>query len=200
LKIISESELPLINKISEEILRLVASIPDSNEDVSDVPLKRVNDIAIAASIKTSTASGALAIPPGPLGMLTIIPDLLVVWKIQSQMIVDIAAVYGKKAELNKEVMIYCLFKHAASQAVRDIVVRAGERFLIKKTSLSAVQSILQKVGMKVTQRVAGMSIARWLPIVGAIGVGAYAYFDTKGVAKSAIELFSRDIIFDEKIM
>ena len=44
-----------------------------------------------------------------------------------------------------------------------------------------------------TQRVAGKSIARWLPVVGAAGVAAYAYFDTKSVANAAIELFSDDV-------
>jgi EcsC protein family len=189
-----ESKSTLANRISDEILRLVASIPSSNEALSEHPQKRADAIAKSAILKASLTSGTLALPAGPLGMLTIIPDLLVVWKIQSQMVADIAAVFGKKAELNREAMIYCLFKHAASQAVRDLVVRAGERFLIKKASLKAVQSILQKIGVKVTQRLAGKSIARWLPFVGAVGVAAYAYYDTRGVANAAIELFSNDIM------
>ena len=58
-----------------------------------------------------------------MGMLTLLPELVAVWRIQEQ-------------------MLYCLFKHTASQAVRD----AG-----------------------------------------------YAYFDTAQVARSAIELFEKDI-------
>jgi hypothetical protein len=107
-----------------------------------------------------------------------------------------AAAYNKKANLSREVMIYCLFKHAASQAVRDLVVRAGERYLIKRTSLRVMQSILQKVGIKVTRKVAGKGISRWLPIIGAIGVASYAYYDTDSVAKAAMELFSGDLEFD----
>ena len=155
------------------------------------------DIAAIASLKASAVSGTLALPPGPLGMLTIIPDLIAVWKIQAQMVVDMAAAYGKTADLNREVMLYCLFKQAASQVVRDLVVRTGERFLIKRTSLRTIQTILQKIGVKVTQRVAGKGIARWLPIIGAMGVAAYAYYDTDSVAKSAIELFNGDITIDK---
>ncbi len=31
-------------------------------------------------------------------------------------------------------------------------------------------------------------------MIGAIGVGGYAYYDTKGVAKTAIELFSKEVV------
>jgi len=192
----SATDSSLYNQLTDAILKLVSTIPETNEIVSVHPEMRAKDIARAASLKASAISAALAIPPGPLGMLTIIPDLLAVWKIQAQMVVDIAAAYNKKANLSREVMIYCLFKHAASQAVRDLVIRAGERYLIKRASLRVMQSILQKVGIKVSQKVAGKGVSRWLPIVGAIGVAGYAYYDTNGVAKAAMELFSGEIDFD----
>lgn len=193
----SATDLTLYNQFAEVVLQLVSSIPKSDENISEHPQKRAKDIAAIASLKASAVSGGLALPPGPLGMLTIIPDLIAVWKIQAQMVVDMAAAYGKTADLNREVMLYCLFKQAASQVFRDLVVRTGERFLIKRTSLRTIQTILQKIGVKVTQRVAGKGIARWLPIIGAMGVAAYAYYDTDSVAKSAIELFNGDITIDK---
>jgi hypothetical protein len=192
----SATDPSIYNQFIDAILKLVSTIPETNEIVSMHPEMRAKYIARTASLKASAISGALAIPPGPLGMLTIIPDLLAVWKIQAQMVVDIAAAYNKNANLSREVMIYCLFKHAASQAVRDLVVRAGERYLIKRTSLRAMQSILQKVGIKVTQKVAGKGVSRWLPIIGAVGVAGYAYYDTNSVAKAAMELFSGEVEFD----
>lgn len=36
----------------------------------------------------------------------------------------------------------------------------------------------------------GKAIARYAPLVGALGVGAYAYYDTQKVADTANELFS----------
>ena len=58
------------------------------------------------------------------------------------------------------------------------------------------QRALQRIGVRITQRIAGGSVARWLPIVGALGVGAYAYYDTGQVAATAIDLFRREIDFD----
>lgn len=33
--------------------------------------------------------------PGPLGLLTILPDMYAIWRVQAQLVADIAAVYGK---------------------------------------------------------------------------------------------------------
>jgi hypothetical protein len=49
--------------------------------------------------------------PGQLGLLTVLPDLVAMWRIQSQLVSDIAAVYGKTANLGREHMLWCLFKH-----------------------------------------------------------------------------------------
>ena len=113
------------------------------------------------------------------------------------MVADIAALNGKTATLTREQMLYCLFKHSAAQAVRDLVVRMGERVLVKRASLRVMQLVAQKVGVKLTQRAIGTGLSRWLPIIGALGVGAYAYYDTAQVARTAIELFEREIDLDE---
>ena len=42
--------------------------------------------------------------------------------------------------------------------------------------------------MTVTQRVAGTAASRWVPLAGAAAVGAYAYWDTLQVAKTARRL------------
>ena len=42
--------------------------------------------------------------------------------------------------------------------------------------------------MSLTQRVAGTTASRWLPLVGAMAVAGYAYFDTLQVAKTAVKL------------
>ena len=150
-------------------------------------------IASNAALKASIVSGSLALPPGPAGIVTILPDLVTVWKVQAQMVADIAGAFGKEASLTREQMLYCLFRHAAAQAVRDLVARVGERVLVKRVTLRALQGAARRVGVRVTQRLIAKSVARWLPIVGALGVGAYAYYDTAQVAATAIELFEREI-------
>jgi hypothetical protein len=181
------------NAVTKALLTLMSHIPDSEELATADPQKRAQFIARTTAVKAAGISGALSLPPGPLGLATLLPDLLAIWRLQQAMVADIAAVYGKSAFLKKETMLYCLFKHGGAALMRDLVVRAGERYLIHQTALKTIQQILQKVGVRVTQKVIGKSIARWVPVLGALGVGAYAYYDTTQVAATAIELFSKDL-------
>ena len=71
--------------------------------------------------REKAAAGTLALPPGPLGWLTILPEMLAVWKIQSQMVADIAALYGQKSTLTEEQMVYCLFRHSAAQVAATAI-------------------------------------------------------------------------------
>ena len=166
--------------------------------ISDVPAphtRRVSDaareaerVARDAAQKAAVISGSLALPPGPLGMLTVLPDLYLIWKVQRQMVADIFALHGRAAELTPTHMLYCLFRHMASHVARDIVVRAGQRAIVQQLSAGAVASLLRTVGVSVTQRIAGTAASRWVPVAGAAAVGAYAYWDTLQVAKSARRL------------
>lgn len=186
----------LREKASDAILGLVVNVPASREPGLQDPAAaqlRSQSIARTAARRASVLAGSMALPPGPLGWLTFLPELVAVWKLQGQMVADIAGVYGKSASLSREHMLYCLFKHVSAQALRDVVVRVGERFLVQQASSALMQNIAQKIGLQLTQKMVGKSLSRFVPLIGAVGVGAYAYFDTTQVGKSAIDLFSHDI-------
>ena len=187
---------PVAARVTSAILNFVSDIPPTRERKRSDPESAARARANSAAAKAAMAAGSLALPPGPLGWLTILPEMIAVWKIQSQMVSDIAALYGKKASLTREQMIYCLFRHTAAQAVRDLAVRTGERVLVRRASLDAVQNIVERVGVRITHKALGKGISRWLPLVGAGFVGAYAYYDTTQVAQTAIELFEREIDID----
>jgi hypothetical protein len=179
------------------ILDLVLTAPPSTErTVLDDPSRRAKKIARSAARKASLLSGSLALPPGLLGWLTVLPEIYGVWKVQAQMISDIAAVYGKRSNLRREHMIYCLFKHVAAQLLRDVVVRVGERVIVQQTSLKIFQTLVQKLGVQLTTTVIGKSASRFIPLLGAATVSAYSYFDTLQVAKTAVDLFESDLVFD----
>jgi hypothetical protein len=180
-------------KIGDAVLALISSVPDTTELACSAPRDRANAIRRAASRQSFAAAGTLALPPGPWGWLTILPELGAVWRIQAQMVADIAAVHGKSATLTREQIAYCLFRHTAAQAVREIVAQVGERFLVQKASVRALQAVARQVGIDVSQRSLSRVVSRWVPIIGAAGVGAYAYYDTSKVARTAIAFFGSDI-------
>lgn len=182
--------------IGTAILDLIGHIPASKERKSRAPAEAVRIKANAAAAKAALTAGALALPPGVLGWLTLLPEMVTVWKIQRQLVADIAALYGKKAALTPELMVYCLFQHTAAQGVRDLVVRVGQRALVRRAPWRTLGPLTRRIGLKLSQRMVGKGLARWLPLVGAVGVGAYVYFDTAHVAATAIALFEREIVVE----
>lgn len=177
-------------RLTHAILDIAGYVPRTEEHKSRGPDERARAIAADAANRAALAAGTLALPPGPIGWLTILPELAAIWRIQRQMVADIAGAYGVSADLTRSHMLYCLFRHAAAQAVRDIGVQVGARLLIQDVPLRAIEKIATKIGLSISKRLAGRGIARWLPVVGALGVGAYAYYDTGQVARTAIALFS----------
>jgi hypothetical protein len=179
---------PVVDSIVDVVEDLVARVPPSRETATDAPEAAARAIARKAASRAAALSGALALPPGVLGLLTVLPDLVAIWRIQAQMVADVAGLYGKEVQLTRTHMLYCLFRHASSQVARDVVVRAGQRLVVRQLSGGALRSVLTSIGISVTQRVAGTTASRWVPVIGAAAVAGYAYFDTLQVAKTAISL------------
>ena len=167
------------------IERIISQVPTSDVEAAADPAHAAEKLAREAARNAAMVSASLALPPGPLGMLTVLPDLFLIWKIQRQLVADIFALHGRTVELTRTHMLYCLFRHMASQVLRDVVVRAGERAIVRQLSSHALSSTLQSLGLTVVKRLAGSSASRWIPLAGAAAVGAYAYWDTLQVAKTA---------------
>lgn len=179
---------PLVNNLVDAIEDVVARVPATREGKVEEPAAAARTLARKAATRAAAVSGALALPPGVLGLMTVLPDLVAIWRIQAQLVSDISGLYGSEMQLTRTHMLYCLFRHAASQLARDVAVRAGERLVIRQLSSGALRSVLASIGISVTQRIAGTAASRWLPIIGAAAVAGYAYFDTLQVAKTAVRM------------
>jgi hypothetical protein len=176
--------------VSKAILDLVSSIPSTRETRSDNPHERALAIRKMAALKAAAVSGTLALPAGPLGLLTVLPDLIAVWRIQAQMVADISGAFGTTMLLGREQMLYCLFRHAAAQVMRGIGTRVGERVVFNRASLGVIDAVARRLGVRVSEHVVARSVSRWIPIVGSVGVAGYAYYDTARVAATAVEVFA----------
>jgi hypothetical protein len=181
------------NRVTRAILDFVSQIPGSKVHSATDPETKARQLAHGAAKRAALTAGTLALPPGPLGWLTILPELIAIWKIQAQMVSDIAAAYGKHAELGREQMLWCLFRHTSAQAFRDLVVRLGDRLIFRRVSYSVIERVAKQIGVKMTQRALGESLSRWMPVIGAIGVGGYAYYDTRKVAATTIAMLKSQI-------
>jgi len=188
-------ERELLDRLFRILFRVIHEIPTSAEKETSEALIRSRKLISEASFKAAAISGALALPSGPLGWLTILPDLAAIWRLQAQMVADIGAVFGKQGKLTEESLIYCLFRHATAQVMRDLVTRMGQRVVVQRGSLRAAENVLESIGIKLVHRVARGGLWRLLPAIGALAVAGYAYYDTEQVGQTAIEFFSKEIEF-----
>jgi hypothetical protein len=182
--------------LADQVFDLVIAPPASTRRLSATPAEAAQAATESAAAKAGLAAGAFALPLGPLGWLTVAPEMLTVWRIQRQLVADIAAVYGRSAELGPTQMMWCLFRHTAAQALRDLGVRVGERVLVRPAAQAVLQQVAKAVGVQLGQQVVGRAVSRWVPLIGAAGVGAYAYWDTRQVGRAAQALFEREQVID----
>lgn len=183
----------LSRRITDALLTLLARRPKSSLPIAADPKRAAQTLAGRAAKKAAAVSGGLALPVGPLGLLTVVPDLVVIWRLQQQLVVDIAAVYGRSDAVNQQTMIHCLFQHSSASIVKDLVARVGGRSLVRRASATLIRSVLKRIGLRLARLLLGKSVARLIPLVGAAAVAGYAYQDTIKVAASAIALFGRDL-------
>ena len=123
-------------EVTGVIERVIADVPAPRTGPVERPDQAAARIAKDAAKRAALVSGSLALPPGPFGLLTVLPDLFVIWRTQRQMVADMFAVYGRTAELSRTHMLYCLFRHAASHVLRDVAVRSGQRFIVQQLSIA----------------------------------------------------------------
>jgi hypothetical protein len=176
------------HRIAQALLDLAGQVPPSRERPRTHPHAAAQRLIHRAARRAALTSGSLSLPPGVIGWLTVLPEITAIWRIQAQLVSDLAALYGKHAELGREQMLWCLFRHTAAQAFRDLVVRMGDRLLFRRVSLGVLQQLLTRLGKHLSRRALGRGGARWLPVIGALGVGAYAYYDTQQVGATALAM------------
>ncbi|MCW7491362.1 hypothetical protein ND861_01705 [Leptospira sp. 2 VSF19] len=184
----------------EGLIELFAGLEDYRSPYAPTiqpPENLIQELVQNASFKSGLISATCSLPPGPLGILSILPELLFVYRIQGHLILDIAALYGKEVQVTKELLLYCLFKHGGAHVFRKIIEESSLKILIRPTTVKVFQTMLEKLGLMISKSLIRKQFARWIPIGGAVVTGTFAYYDTKRVGKTAIELFSKEIHAEE---
>lgn len=176
-------------KINLLLLELLADLPSPHPDAATTSEEA---LIKAAALKASAVSGVLSLPSGVFAVLTLLPDLFAVWKIQAQLVANIAAANGKSKLLTQETLLYCLFGTVQSSS-EDLVVRIGERFVVRRSTQKVFESFIAKLGLRIGRNLLSERVARFIPLIGAALVARYSFTDTTTVGKTASTLFRSEI-------
>ncbi len=71
----TRADTDMASKVGAAILGFLGGVPRSNERKRRTPAEAARKAANRAAAKAAAAAGTLALPPGPLGWLTILPEI-----------------------------------------------------------------------------------------------------------------------------
>lgn len=174
-------------RTAELIFELVSELPKSDVEPAQDPEKKAKELTHSAALKAAAISAGLSLPSGPLALMTILPDIMVQWRIQRQLVADIAAAYGK--DLTQQSLISSLFKHIAKRAIAAFRVNVRFRVPTKEQWLAMLKVLTGKIAVRVIHRMLKKAILRWIPFAGAIGMAAVAYAEIGAVGQAAMDEF-----------
>jgi hypothetical protein len=184
----------------EEWVKIFAGIESYDSPYAQTvgdPTEILESIVREAAWKSASISAFSALPPGPFGYLTILPELAILFRIQGHLIKDIASLYGKETLLNQELMLYCLFQKHKAEVFQSVVEESTLKIIIRPSSIRILETLLPQVGKSLTIN----RSSRWIPLLGAAISGSFSYWETLEIGKNTIRIFSKEIhhLSDEEV-
>jgi len=168
---------------------LMKFIPTDVDIEGETPEEMVKN----ASWKAFTLSTAAALPPGFIGYATILPELIVVTKVQMNLVYSIAKYYGKAKTLNATI-VTLIFAHEAGIAIgQSVVKKVGPKLVVRALGTKALRPIAQKIAQRIGARITQRLVGRWIPFLVAPLFGAFSKSMTTRIGNYAIELLREDI-------
>ena len=152
----------------------------------------VGDIIGGYANNNALISGSISLIPGPLGMAAALPELVLVFRNQLQMVCDIGRAMGKDREMSTELLLGIFARSLGVGAMGVMTIHSG-KVLVRRSSLRILQSIIAALGGKITQRALKGMIGKWLPGIGAMAMGYYSRYTTIEMGQKAVEIFGMEI-------
>lgn len=140
-------------------------------------------------------SGGTGLIPGPLGMAASVPEIILIIRNQLTMVYDIAKANGH-TEITRELMLG-VFISAMGNATGNLLIIQGQRIVVKRVGMQAMQKIIAILGGKITQQAAKSMAAKWIPLAGAAAMAAWSKYSTNKIGTKAVEIFSKEIVMED---
>jgi hypothetical protein len=165
--------------------------PDRKPRKSDIP-RLISD----ASKLNAAISGGAGLVPGPFGMLALLPEIIAVTRNQLVLVYDIAVANGKDTYITPQSFVG-IFVAAFGMSATSLGAIQGGKFVVKRTSLRAMQKIISLLGGKITQQALKAALGKWVPLLGAAALAAWSHNTTKSIGNRASKILVLDIEMEE---
>lgn len=187
-------------KMTQPIMELITNffrskVDDFSKDSNRPSSYEAQSIVNAYALKCASVSGFAGLVPGPFGMLTVIPDIVMVLRLQTEMLAKLSVAYNKEKSISKELVLFMLFQGVGAAGLQ-LVVSKATKVVVKRASTRIIQRIVAMLGGRILQKAAAQAATRYIPILGSLVMGVWVRYMTIKIGKSAIDLLSKDIVFE----
>lgn len=143
--------------------------------------------AARSAFLLSTGAG---IPTGPIGLATIIPELIGLTKIQINLIYKIAKFYNQDAKVSATLILFILGNALGVVLKHALAEKMGTRIIGRSLSIGGTKMLAQKIGERISTKILRRAAGRWIPFVLAPVFGYFSYSMTKKVGREAENLWA----------
>lgn len=137
-------------------------------------------------------SGGLSLIPGIAGLVTAVPELILVIRNQLQMIYDIGAAHKKENLINKELLAGILVSYFGSKGIEMLTIQ-GSKVLMRETSVKIFEHVISILSVEISEQLIQSAIVKWVPIAGSVAMAVWSRYTTMRIGKHAANIFSKTI-------
>jgi len=164
----------------EKILSSLLSYKDDAEPVG-TPDEMIDEAAQKA-FKVSTALGLI---PGPIGFVSILPEVVALTKLQINLIYRIARHYDRAEMVDKEIVLLILATVMGVAGGEALIRKAGTTLVVKTANAKVVKVLARKIGTHTIDAAAERAIGRWIPLLTAPLFGYFSRSLTRRIGEEA---------------
>jgi hypothetical protein len=151
-----------------------------------------------AARRAFAVSMAAGLAPGFFGVMTILPEIISVTKIQIRLVHKIAGYYHAGASLDRTVLLLIFSEAIGLMVGKSLLRRVGARLLVTTLSTRLARRLAQQIGARIVAKAVQKGIARWLPVIMAPVLAAFSRSMTLRIGRHAMRLFSEGIVVEEE--
>lgn len=167
----------------------------SDSTNSKLTPKDINKIIEAYSRKNMIIASAASIVPGPFGVLGAIPELLLNFKNQMDMIYDLGCANGKEGFINKDILLDIPISAFGGNTNLSKIQNNETELVDSAESILIEKSIV--LGESIIERTLKKSIVQFIPVAGPILMGTWAKWTTSKISKGSLNFLDQQKNFIE---
>ncbi len=169
----------------------------SNPDNSNFTSEEVDAIIEGYAKRNMILAAASSIVPGPLGILGSIPELLINFGNQMNMIYDLGCAYNKESFVTKDLLIDIPFAAFGGNTNLATIQNYNEN--LSDSSKEVLQEKIKSLGKSIIEKNLKKSIIQFVPITGPVLMGVWAKMTTSKVANISKSFFNQNTTYEEPL-